>query len=102
VVSVFGTHEWLWGLVFVSGFQDWLGVGGFKMTFAFGRVFTEIGFWGGLHAWQSFVIARWTHYAWTGSAPHSYMRSLKLGRPILLLISHIPSPGSAVGELFVA
>jgi hypothetical protein len=71
------------------------------MRLAFGGFFTEIGFWrGGVHAWQSFVNARWTHYAWIGSASHSCMRSLKLGRPILLRVSHIPSPGSAVGELF--
>jgi hypothetical protein len=47
------------------------------------------------------VIARWTHYTWTRSASYSCMRSLKLGHPILLRVSHIPSPGSAVGELFV-
>jgi hypothetical protein len=38
---------------------------------------------------------------WTRSASYSCMRSLKLGHPILLRVSHIPSPGSAVGELFV-
>jgi hypothetical protein len=47
------------------------------------------------------VIARWTHYAWTGSASHSCMRSLKLGCPILLPVSHMPFPASAIIELFV-
>jgi hypothetical protein len=74
----------VYGLVFVSGFQDWLGMGGFEMRLAFGGFFIEIGFGGGVHAWQSFVNARWTYYAWTGSASYSCMRSLKLGRPILL------------------
>jgi hypothetical protein len=101
VVFVFGTREWLWRLVFVSGFQDWLGVEGFEMTLAFGGFSMRLAFGGDLHAWQSFVIARWTHYAWTRSASHSCMRSLKLGCPILLPVSHMPSPASTVIELFV-
>jgi hypothetical protein len=48
VFFVFGTHEWLWELVFVSGFQDWLGMGRFEMRLAFGGFFIEIGFWGGV------------------------------------------------------